>query len=239
VAPAASTLPKVGQYVPGAGLIQSQPDPAKVSASVQDFLQKDESYKAWNTQKSFANSFDTIAKEQHAIGADDPNKWTGALSRQNPQNVNDLGLAENVIKMFDPGNAIRPFKLDKETESQPVGELLKNAGQEISRTGSLTPGTRQRLIHTGYETIDSKEKAAAPAVSTAMQQIPIGMSPDARTGRPLGLSADDVRLLNGIPFRAATAPAPAPAGIVKHIPAFGGLPPMVKDANGNYWPAAQ
>jgi hypothetical protein len=195
VTPADSTLyPSVGSYVPGMGAKTGPGTGTYTSSQIRDELTKDKSYEAWNTQKGFANSFDSAAKQIQAIP---PAQQVSGAAKMN---VLDQQLAESIIKMYDPGAAIREFKWDKLTSDQPLAEQLNNWRAQGLKTGVLTPDARQRLINMGYETVAGKEQAARAPIQLAVQKAK-------NSGAPIDevLTPDDMRVAQGQPFNTGGA----------------------------------
>jgi hypothetical protein len=152
-------------------------------------LHKQKSVEALDTQKSFANSFDTAVKRINSIPPAEQRSGKAKM------NALDISLAESIIKMYDPGMAIREFKWDKLAEAQPYLEKLPNWRAEFFHTGALTPEGRKRLIEMGYDVIDGKEKAALPHIQQAARRA-------SANGVDLDqvLNPDEQRVLSGQPF---------------------------------------
>jgi hypothetical protein len=203
-APAAAPVINPG-YVPGTGISSGlAPGQFNTPVAIAEDLHKQKAVEALDTQKSFANSFDTAVQRINSIPPSE--QRTGKAK----MNALDISLAESIIKMYDPGAALREFKWDKLTEAQPYLEKLPNWRAEFLHTGALTPEGRQRLIEMGYDVIDGKEKAALPHIQQAARRA-------ASTGVDLDqvLNPDEQRVLAGQKFgtnRAGTTQAPAPPG---------------------------
>lgn len=209
VAAPAAAAPVIdpGAYAPGQGIPSGlAPGQFNTPVAISEDLHKQKSVEALDTQKSFANSFDTAVQRINSIPASEQRSGKAKM------NSLDISLAESIIKMYDPGMAIREFKWDKLAEAQPYLEKLPNWRAEFLHTGSLTPEGRQRLIEMGYDVIDGKEKAALPHIQQAARRA-------ASTGVDLDqvLNPDEQRVLAGQKFGtnrpgASAAAQPPPGG---------------------------
>ena len=192
-APGAQPQTQVGTYNPDLGVVTGQEKgymatPDEISAE----YQKQKSYELWEQQKKFAQSFDTTAKRIEQIPAADQR------SGKTPMNALDIALAESIIKLYDPGMAIREFKWDKLAEAQPYLERLPNWRPEFLKSGTLTPEGRQRLIEMGYDNIDGADNSVRPHFQRAAQQATAaGLDPTKI------LNADEQRVVNKQPFGTA------------------------------------
>jgi hypothetical protein len=202
-----------GGYSPGTGLITGPSKNQFTAESLGADLRKQKSYELWDQQKGFAQSFETTA--------DKINKIPVAEQRSSKAKMNtlDIALAESIIKMYDPGMAIREFKWDKLAEAQPLLEKLPNWKAEFLKTGSLTPEGRQRLIEMGYDNINGKDAAVLPHIQLAAQRAQgAGLKPSDV------LNADELRVLNQKAFGHPPGSSPAaasPEGKTVTIPGLG------------------
>jgi hypothetical protein len=170
------------------------------AADIGSDLRKQKSYEQWDSQKGFANAFQSTVQDVN-------NAKPGE-----PMNTLDMSLAENVIKMFDPTATIRSFKWEKMEEGQPFKERIKNWQQELLRTGTFTPEARQRLIKIGYEQIAGREKGVVPHLQLAAQRAEqSGVTPETV------LNPDELRVLHGEGKPGASAPAAAAAPAAKTV----------------------
>lgn len=162
--------------------------------------------KTLQEQSKYANNFRTIANNMEQVGATTPGKSVP------PQNANDLGLVEGLIKLYDPQATIREFKWDKIENDQPRLEQLRNWTQTVLKSGSLTPQARQRLINMGDEVVGAMENTARDrlqmAQTTATNSAKLaGQDPNSWVNQTL--TGDEQRILRGEPFRTPQAPAAA------------------------------
>jgi hypothetical protein len=185
VAPSVKPTIMPGQYAPGVGLITGPSKNQFTSEQIGADLRKQKSYELWDQQKGFANSFETTANKINSIPVSEQKSGKAKM------NAMDIALAESIIKMYDPGMAIREFKWDKLAEAQPYLERLPNWRSEFLKTGSLTPEGRQWLISVGYDNIAGKVAAVLPHIQLAAQRAQqAGVSPSDV------LNADELRVLN-------------------------------------------
>jgi len=178
--------PNTGGYVPGRGIQTGMPKSYQTPAEIGTDLRKGDAYSLWDKQQAPANSFKTSAQE--ILNIPDADQRSGKAK----MNALDLSLAENIIKMYDPGAAIREFKWDKLAEGQPYSEKLKNFQAEFFRTGTLTPESRKRLINLGLDTLAASDAAVKPHVQLAAQRAE-------QTGVPIAtvLNPRELQILNG------------------------------------------
>jgi DNA-binding protein H-NS len=104
--------------------------------------------------------------------ADQVRNLTPAQQRSKNLNIVDMGLAESLIKLYDPQGVIREFKWEKMTSHQPTLDVL-NSGPSIylKRNGTFTPETRKELIRMGEEIVQGREEAAQPFIAKTKSQI--------------------------------------------------------------------
>lgn len=192
----------------------------QVPSDIRKDLVADPIVKTLLEQSKYAVNFKTIADNQEKLGATIPGKDVPA------QNANDLGLAESIVKLYDPQAAIREFKWDKLEEAQPWLEKIGAWKQLALHKGSFTPESRARLIKMGDEIINGMETAARGRFQIAQHAAQNSANiakqdPNAWTSQTL--TADEQRILRGEPFRtsqsavpaaAAAAGAPAQSGVV-------------------------
>lgn len=200
----------VGSYEPGAGLILGPGKNVMTAKDIGEDLHKQKSYELWDQQKGFANSFETTVKKIDSVPVADQRSGKAKM------NALDIALAESIIKMYDPGMAIREFKWDKLAEAQPYLEKLPNWRAEFLHTGSLTPEGRQRLIEMGYDNIAGKDSAVKPHIELAAQRA-------RQSGLPVEnvLNPEELRVLNNRPFTNRTSPKETPRGREVTIPGLG------------------
>jgi len=202
-------------YTPGMGIQTGLSKDYQTPAEIGSDLRKQDAYSLWDKQQAPANSFKTSAQEILNIPEKDQ------LSGKAKMNALDLSLAENIIKMYDPGAAIREFKWDKLAEGQPYTEKLRNFKAEVQRTGTLTPESRKRLIALGYDTLAASDAAALPHIQLAATRAQA-------TGKPLEsvLNPRELSLLRNGPVKppagvASGAAQLPPGGKLVNIPGRG------------------
>jgi hypothetical protein len=214
-APVEKPTVQPGQYSPGVGLITGPSKNQFTSEQIGADLRKQKSYELWDQQKGFAQSFETTANKINAIPVAEQR------SAKTKMNTLDIALAESIIKMYDPGMAIREFKWDKLAEAQPYLERLPNWKPEFLKTGTMTPEGRQRLIEMGYDNINGKDAAVLPHIQLAAQRAQgAGMKPTDV------LNGDEIRVLNKKAFgtqsgTSTTAPGAPAGGKTVTIPGLG------------------
>jgi hypothetical protein len=190
-APPTAAKPEI--YVPGKGIQTSMPAAFQSPQEIGTDLRKQAAYDLWDKQQSYANSFRKTAGEIEQVPVKEQRSGKAKMNQL------DLSLAENIIKMYDPGNAIREFKWDKLAEGQPLWEKLKNFKAEFQRTGTLTPESRQRLINLGNDTLAASDSAVRPHVQLAAQRA-----------KNLGLPVENV--LNPNELRVLNSQSTVPSG---------------------------
>lgn len=167
-APVTPTVtPDTTGYTPGMGIQTGLPKDYQTPAEIGADLRKQDAYSLWDKQQAPANSFKTSANEILSIPESEQRSGKAKM------NALDLSLAENIIKMYDPGAAIREFKWDKLAEGQPYTEKLRNFKAEVQRSGTLTPESRKRLIALGYDTLAASDQAALPHIQLAAKRAAI------------------------------------------------------------------
>lgn len=163
---------------------------------IRENLLKEVPYQSWQKTVPYATTFEA--------NADEVRKLTPAQQGKANMNMTDLGLAESLIKLYDPEGVIREFKWEKFETNQPRVDLLKNAWDlAVNKRGSFTPDTRAKLIQMGEEVITGREKAARPAIEKAFNQVRTNPAVDPSTV----FTSEDQRLL-GKKEVAKTAAAP-------------------------------
>jgi hypothetical protein len=210
VEPAASTPPTVEPTPQGiqTGMSKNFMSAPEIGAD----LRKQKSYELWDQQKGFANSFATAADRISKIPIEEQRSGKAKM------NSLDLALAESIIKLYDPGMAIREFKWEKLAEAQPYLEKLPNWRAEFLHTGSLTPEGRQRLIELGYDSVKGKENAILPQLQFAVKRAEqSGLPPESV------LNPDELRVLHGKSFGhpPAEGSPSSPQGKIGTIPGIG------------------
>ena len=203
--------PQTGQYIPGVGVITGPSANLMAAPQIAEDLRKQPEYSQWSTMMSQGGDrfLNTAARIERIPVAEQ-------RSGKKAMNTLDMDLAENIIKMEDPGNAIREFKWDKLVEGAPLFERLKNFKSEALKTGALTPESRARLIDLGREVLAAKERSVLP-------QLQLAKSRADASGAPLDqiLTARDQQILNGGTLVPARSAAESPQGKLVVIPGRG------------------
>lgn len=165
---------------------------------IKSALVQDPAYKNWAEQAKYAENFKTLADKLEA--QPDQSKEV--------QTNNDIALAEDVIKLFDPTSRIVEFKWDKLEQAQPWLEKIGAAKQLIMKNGVFTPESRARLIEMG----DEMTAAMATTVKGRLQQAAgIAQSSAAIAGQNPAewlnntLTPNEQRVAAGEPFRVPKA----------------------------------
>jgi len=130
---------------------------------IREGLLKESPYKNWQETIPYATTFETNARQVKSL--------TPEQQRNTNMNVTDLGLAESIIKMYDPTGTIREFKWEKFEKNQPLASRLKNWQSELLKNGTFTPETRSELIRMGEDVIKGREDAAKPFIHKALAQV--------------------------------------------------------------------
>ena len=204
-------------YAGGTDIVQT-PQTVFTAEKVREDLMKEVPYQSWQKSVPYATTFE--------LNADEVRKLTPAQQGKANMNMTDLGLAESLIKLYDPEGVIREFKWEKFETNQPRIDLLKNAWDlAVNRRGSFTPETRAKLIQMGEEVIAGREKAARPAIEKAFNQVKTNPSVDPSTV----FTTEDQRLLaekEVARTAAAGQPVPIsgpvpPGAIIGNIPGIG------------------
>lgn len=155
--------PQVGSYNPGAGMVTGDVEPPKEGDITEQF-RKQKSYENWNQARPFFGAMTQVMN--------DINKTPIAEQRKGSRNLNvkDIDLISNFVKAYDPTAVIREFKFDKIQSSQPLPDQLKNWMSTITRSGQLTPESRQELYNTAASMMKAKEDAIAPDLQMAKKK---------------------------------------------------------------------
>lgn len=210
--PQAQPAPQVSAPEPtfptGSGegvLTKSAPGSYQVPAEIRKDMVADPIVKTMLDQQKYVTNFKTIADNQESMGATIPGKDVPA------QNANDIGLAESIVKLYDPQAAIREFKWEKLEESQPWLEKIGAWKQLALHKGSFTPESRARLIKMGDEIINGTEAAARGRLALAQNAA---KSSQAKANDPadwvgLTLTPEELRVLRNEPFRTPKTFSPA------------------------------
>jgi hypothetical protein len=179
-------------------------------AEIRKSMVEEPAIKTLQEQQKYANNFRTVADTMEQTGATQPG------AKVPPQNANDIGLAESIVKLYDPQAAIREFKWDKLEEAQPWLEKIGAWKQLALKEGSFTPESRQRLIKMGDDVINGLEASARPRLALSQQNATdsanlAGQNPQSWIDQTL--TTDEKRILAGQPFRTpktyqATSAAP-------------------------------
>jgi len=218
-APATTAPPLVSHgllpYQGGVSLTET-PQTVFTADKIREGVMKEQPYLSWQKTIPYATTFET--------NADDVRKLTPQQQGATNMNMTDLGLAESLIKLYDPEGVIREFKWEKFETNQPRIDLLKNAWDlAVNHRGSFTPSTREKLIQMGEDVIKGREKAARPALEKAYRQAKSNPEVDPSTV----FTTEDMRVLQNKETPKASGPAtPAPGtvppgAIVGNIPGIG------------------
>jgi hypothetical protein len=216
ITPATPPAPPVVRPAPGTGGITIQFPPRTVwteklvreeEQKIRDSVLKEEPFKQWQQSVGYQKTFEANANQVRNLSPAEQSKRN--------LNVVDLGLAESIIKLYDPQGVIREFKWEKFEKNQPRLDVL-NAATDIylKKIGSFTPGTRAELIKMGDEIVRGREEAAAPFVEKAIQQA--RSIPGAQIGNIL--TTEDARILANKAEVKKTLGAPAAAAVTGSIP---------------------
>jgi|SRR5579859_295889 len=249
VTPAAPSLPGIPPTAPviqpaastptAAGLIQPGVPPAsalgvptvaakgsyQTPSDIKTQLVSDPVYKTFAEQQKYAENFKTVADAIESSPA--PNKKV--------QINNDIGLAESIIKLYDPQAALREFKWSKLEEAQPWLEKIGALKSLVLREGAFTPESRQRLIKMGDDIINGMESSVkgrlqqADSIARASAQT---AGQDPQTWSNQTLTSNEKRILAGQPFRESGASA-ATGAMPKGVPP--GSVPMNIPGRGTVW----
>jgi len=225
--PQAQPAPAVDAFPTGSpeGVLTKSPAGSyQVPSDIRKDLVNDPVVKTMLEQQKYVTNFKTIADNQEAMGATIPGKEVP------PQNANDIGLAESIVKLYDPQAAIREFKWQKLEEAQPWLEKIGAWKQIALRQGSFTPESRARLIKMGDDIINGTEAAARGrlAIAQNVAQLSQAKARDTNDWTSQALTSEEQRILRGEPYRtpkgiaaavpgttpAATTPAPVNSGVV-------------------------
>jgi hypothetical protein len=214
-------------YAGGVDIVQT-PQTVFTAEKIREGLMKEVPYQSWQKTVPYATTFEANADTVRAL--------TPSQQGATNMNMTDLGLAESLIKLYDPEGVIREFKWEKFETNQPRVDLLKNAWDlAINKRGSFTPETRAKLIEMGEEVIQGREKAARPAIEKAFNQARQNPNVDPSTV----FTTEDQRLLARkegelIPKTAAASGGfsnnPGPGWELKNI---SGLGPIWRKSGSN------
>ncbi len=197
IEPAAA--PNEDLYKPGLGRLTALgPNEMSVPDIAAD-LRKQPQYDLWAKAAPDVQAFLTTADKIRNIPE--------AKQRAGKADMNtlDMDLAERIIKMEDPGNAIREFKWDKLVQGVPLYDRLKNFKAEALRTGAMTPEKRKQLISLGEEVLAGRERAVKPLLELAQNRAKASSAPLDQIFTSL-----DQKILHGgtlVPGHAASAPS--------------------------------
>lgn len=220
----------VGTYDPGIGVVTGQAKGFfKTPEEITGDLQKQKTYELWEQQKKFAKSFDSTAAKIEKIPTAQQQSGSTAM------NALDIALAESIIKLYDPGMAIREFKWDKLADGQPLLERLPNWRPEFLKAGTLTPQGRQRLIEMGYDNIDGADASVRPHIEQAA-----GRASAAGFDPKQVLNQDEQRVWQGQPFGTARPdksvyPTGAVSQSVAVTPKTAPNESIIRKADGTFW----
>lgn len=193
VAPQVTVRTPAGVFDPVTSSIQTKAPEGQFATpkDIVEDLHKQKSYEAWDTQKGYLETFDRTAKDIAKIP--DEAQRSGRVN----MNTLDAGLAESIIKLYDPQGAIREFKWDKLTspEKNSILERLPNAVSSLLGSATLTPEGRRRLIQMGYEVADAKEAAVRPFLQQAEARVNTH-----GVNKALVFTPEENRVLAGVPF---------------------------------------
>ncbi len=176
--------------------IKSKEQTVFTADKVREGLMKEVPYQSWQKSIPYATTFEK--------NADRVKSMTPQQQGQANMNMTDLGLAESLIKLYDPEGVIREFKWEKFETQQPRVDLLKNAWDlAVNRRGSFTPETRKLLVDMGEEVIRGREDAARPSILKALEQVNSNPNINPKTV----FTSDDERVAAA---KAVAQPASAP-----------------------------
>lgn len=190
--------------------------------------------KNWATAQQYIRPFVREATKVSQMSESDQQKASMALD--------DQGLIENIIKMYDPQGVMREFKWEKLEENQDRLQKylnLKNVVQRVEGRTVLTPQARQKIINMGYGVINGIESSAQPVFQKAKNQgAMFGI------GNPLDSDQDALAAGNFSknPFESGEAPAvgaaaPAAKGVtIFKTGPYAGVP-MKPNGDGTFSPA--
>lgn len=194
---AAAALPVIEASRPRGAITKFPEQTVYTAEKIREGLMKESPYQSWQKTVPYAVTFETNANEVR-------NKTPQQQGASN-MNMVDLGLAESLIKLYDPEGVIREFKWEKFETNQPRMELLKNAWDiAVHKRGSFTPETRAQLVKMGEEVIQGREQAAKPAIQKAFAQAATNpkLSPDTI------FTSEDQRIMASKIAHGAASPKP-------------------------------
>lgn len=210
---AAPTQNPFGSYIPGVGMVVGPSENTMAAPDIATDLRKQPQYELWAKAAPDVQAFLTTADKIRSIP--DPKQRAGKAD----MNTLDMDLAERIIKMEDPGNAIREFKWDKLVEGVPLYDRLKNFKAEALRTGAMTPEKRKQLISLGEEVLAGRERAVKPLLELAKRRA----AASGATDDQIFTSLDQQILAGGslVPKESAHSGVAAPHGELVTIPGRG------------------
>lgn len=184
-APVSSAAP-VASTIPNAGISLGSATKTPEISDLTEQFRKQKAYESWNASKPFFNSMREVIADVNKIPVED--QRSGKVN----MGIKDIELVSNFIKLYDPNAVIREFKWDKIEHSQPIPDRVKNWMSEITRSGSMTPETRQELFHVASQAYDAKAKSILPDLQLAEKRA-------AQYGHPVDqvLNPDELDLLHG------------------------------------------
>lgn len=89
-----------------------------------------------------------------------------------PNGVSDLSLAEGFSKLLDANSTLKEFKFDALQKAIPWLEKIKDAPAIIEQEHMFPPEARQRIIQSGLQMINQRERSLVPRFRKAEQLNP-------------------------------------------------------------------
>ena len=178
-APAAEGSPLVSSITkpPSAGIPIYQsgqgratgPVPGTLPTETRDEVRKEPQYEFWSQKLGSMRDF---AKAAQAIYTPSTDKTIGPV----PMNEKDFALMNSLRQLATPvtsggagGRGTPDLQGAQIEKSLPLLEKLSDWKQVVAQTGTLTEGTRRRLIKLGNDYIRSKEDTVRPVLQWATE----------------------------------------------------------------------
>lgn len=185
-------------YLPGQGIPVGPSAGVWQQKDIAEELRQNKVYENWAQTRSQVGNFLSAAR---AVNASKPDANF---------NVNDVALAESLIKMADAAGTIREFKWNKFEDHQPLLDKLKAWQNWALGKGSFTPGTRQELIKLGKEYIKDREEGVKPVLQLAEKRTQ--SNPDLSLDTVLDPADQNILAGKSLADQVQTAPS-APTGL--------------------------
>jgi hypothetical protein len=209
IGPAIVPHPSIGQpiYQSGtgrpAGAIPGTTLPETISA-----VQKFPEYESWTAKQESMNNFVDAANAIRQPIPPQDKTLAGPIMNQK-----DFALIQAVKQLATPtvsaasGRTMPDLQSKALEDTMPSLELLTDWKQVLSKQGTLSEGTRKRLIELGTQYVKSKERSALPRIQWAVENT------KRNPGEIFGSTSPEAMLHSGksVADRLAVEPAPVAA----------------------------